>query len=105
MEWHNRSELDDRSQLGGRISANFHGDGDVQRSDSLSPTINTAVATGSLLFTGTASQNFSGGNTLTLNGVGGVGINNQVNYAPTFANPITLGASRLGRLRMPQEAE
>ena len=59
-----------------------------------SPTINTAVATGSLLFTGTASQNFSGGNTLTLNGVGGVGINNQVNYAPTFANPITLGASQ-----------
>ncbi|MFZ0710362.1 MAG: autotransporter-associated beta strand repeat-containing protein, partial [Terrimicrobiaceae bacterium] len=59
-----------------------------------SPTINAAVATGSLLFTGTANQNFSGGNTLTLNGVGGVGISNQVNYTPTFANPITLGASQ-----------
>ncbi|MFZ0708561.1 MAG: autotransporter-associated beta strand repeat-containing protein, partial [Terrimicrobiaceae bacterium] len=47
-----------------------------------------------MLFTGTANQNFSGTNTLTLNGVGGVGISNQVNYTPTFANPITLGASQ-----------
>ena len=59
-----------------------------------SPTVNASVAAGQLLFTGTANQNFSGTNTLTLNGVGGVGISNQVNYTPTFANPITLGASQ-----------
>ena len=59
-----------------------------------SPTINASVPAGQLLFTGTANQNFSGGNTLTLSGVDGVGISNQVNYAPTFANPITLGASQ-----------
>ena len=59
------------------------------------PNISGNTAVGELVFTGsTDAETFAGTKTLTLNGVSGLGIDNQTGLTHTFANKFALGASQ-----------
>ncbi|QYM77661.1 autotransporter-associated beta strand repeat-containing protein [Horticoccus luteus] len=60
-----------------------------------SPNINSNTTLGSLQFSGTTdAEAFTGSRTLTLSGVAGVGIDNQVALTQTFANKFALDANQ-----------
>ncbi|HWA09050.1 MAG TPA: autotransporter-associated beta strand repeat-containing protein [Opitutaceae bacterium] len=83
-------------------SANWNsatpGPGDIARFSSATvkdPNVSSNTSVGELLFAnGSDAKSFAGGKTLTVNGVGGIGIDNQTGLVQTFANKFALGGNQ-----------